>query len=67
MHDPLNAMSVRIAFTSADGEEHEEEWSSVERFRSWAVAERLVLSFTAYEADDDGEWVVVAKGQVGDA
>jgi hypothetical protein len=56
-------MSVRIAFTSADGEEREEEWSSVERFRSWAVAERLDLSFTAYE-EDDGEWVVVAKGRV---
>ena len=64
MHDPLQVMSVRIAFTSADGEEREEDWPSVERFRSWAVAERLELSFTAYEADDDGEWVVVAKGRV---
>ncbi len=64
MHDPLPLMSVRIAFTSADGEEREEDWPSVERFRSWAVAERLELSFTAYEADDDGEWVVVAKGRV---
>lgn len=58
-------MSVRIAFTTADGEDREEEWASVERFRSWAVGERLDLSFTAYEADDDGEWVVVAKGRVG--
>lgn len=57
-------MSVRIAFTSADGEEREEDWASVERFRSWAVAERLDVRFTAYEADDDGEWVVVAKGRV---
>lgn len=65
MHDPLQHMSVRIAFTSADGEEREEEWPSVERFRSWAVGERLDLSFTAYEADEDGEWVVVAKGRVG--
>ena len=31
----------------------------------WAVAERLDGHFTAYEADDDGEWVVVAKGRVG--
>ena len=58
-------MSVRIAFTTADGEEREEKWASVERFRSWAVAERLDLSFTAYEADADDEWVVVAKGRVG--
>ena len=58
-------MSVRIAFTSADGEEREEDWPSVERFRSWAVAERLELNFTAYEADEDDEWVVVAKGRVG--
>ncbi len=58
-------MSVRIAFTSADGEEREEEWPSIERFRSWAVAERLALAFTAYEEDEDGEWVVVEKGKVG--
>lgn len=59
-------MSVRVAFTSSDGEEHEEEWPSIERFRSWAVAERLEVNFTAYQEDDDGEWVVVAKGRVGD-
>ncbi len=59
-------MAVRIAFSSRDGEEREEEWASVERFRSWAVAERLDGSFTAYEADDDGEWVVIAKGRIGD-
>ncbi len=64
MHDPLRCMSVRIAFTSADGEEREEDWPSVERFRSWAVGERLDLRFTAYEADEDGEWVVVAKGRI---
>lgn len=58
-------MSVRVAFTSSDGEEHEEEWPSIERFRLWAVAEGLELAFTAYEADEDGEWVVVAKGRVG--
>jgi hypothetical protein len=45
-------MTVRIAFTTADGEEREEEWPSVERFRSWAVAEGLALSFTAYVADE---------------
>lgn len=59
-------MTVRIAFTSADGEEREEDWPSVERFRSWAVAERLDGSFTAYEADDDGEWVISERGRIGD-
>ena len=62
--DPLPRMSVMIAFTSADGEEREEEWPSVERFRLWAIAERLACTFTAYESDDDGEWVVVDKGRV---
>lgn len=57
-------VSVRIAFTSADGEEREEEWPSIERFRSWAVSEGLVISFSAYE-EDDGEWVLVEKGRVG--
>jgi hypothetical protein len=57
-------MSVMIAFTSADGEEREEEWPSVERFRLWAIGERLACTFTAYEADDDGEWVVTDKGRV---
>lgn len=59
------AMSIRIAFTSADGEEREEEWPSVERFRSWAVSERLEVNFTAYQEDADGEWIIVAKGRVG--
>ena len=58
-------MTVQIAFSSNDGEEREEEWASVERFRSWAVAERLDGHFTAYEAAGDGEWVVIAKGRMG--
>ena len=59
-------MTIRIAFTSADGEEREEEWPSIERFRSWAIAEGLSGSWTAYdqEEDGDGEWVVVDKGQL---
>jgi hypothetical protein len=58
-------MAVMIAFTSADGEEREERWESVERFRSWAVAERQVGTFTAYEQDEDGEWVVAGRGRIG--
>jgi hypothetical protein len=64
-HDSHAAhMSVMIAYTSADGEEREEQWPSIERFRNWAIAERLACSFTAYEADEDGEWVVIDKGRV---
>lgn len=62
---PCCSMAVRIAITTVDGEERDEDWASVERFRSWAVAEGLSLEFVAYEEDADGEWVVVAKGRVG--
>jgi len=58
-------MAVRISFTTSDGECRDEDWPSVERFRSWAVAEELSLSFTAYAEDSDGEWLVIAKGRVG--
>jgi hypothetical protein len=57
-------MRIRIVFTTTDGEEHEEQWSSVERFRSWAVAEGQELEFTAYEENDDGEWALVSRGRV---
>lgn len=56
-------MALRITFITADGDEGEETWPSVERFRSWAISEELELTFTAYEEDGD-EWVVVAKGRV---
>jgi hypothetical protein len=64
---PSASMTVRIAITTGDGEERDEDWPSVERFRSWAAAEGLTLDFVAYEEDADGEWVVVAKGRVGQA
>ena len=54
---------MRIAWISADGEEREETWSSLERFRTWALAEGLHCSWRAYEKDDD-EWLLVAEGRV---
>jgi hypothetical protein len=56
-----------IVFTSADGEEREERWDSVEAFRSWAISHDQAYAYTAYRADADGEWLVVAKGSVGHA
>lgn len=55
---------VQVRWVLADGEEREELWPSVERFRAWAKAEGLRATFTAYASDDDGEWAVVATGRV---
>ena len=54
---------VLIRWILADGEEREERWPSVERFRTWAKAEGLRVTFTAYE-EDDGEWVIADQGRV---
>ena len=56
-----------IVFTSPDGEEREERWDSVEAFRSWAVSHDQAYAYTAYRADQDGEWLVVDKGSIGSA
>lgn len=53
-----------IHFATADGEEREERWPSVEAFRSWALAQARRYRFTAYEEDEDGEWVVVDQGEI---
>jgi hypothetical protein len=58
---------VQISFTSADGEEREERWPSVEGFRLWALAQGLACTWSAYEEDADGEWAVVDSGRVGAA
>jgi hypothetical protein len=59
---------VLIAWRSLDGEEREERWSSVERFRWWAQANGLRCTWTAYSPplseDDDEEWVLLDQGQV---
>jgi hypothetical protein len=54
-----------IMFTSPDGEEREEEWDSVEAFRSWAIAHEAIYAFTVYREDEDGEWIVIEKGTSG--
>lgn len=54
-----------IVFTTPDGEEREEHWASVEAFRNWAISHQQAYAFTAYQADEDGEWLVVDKGRVG--
>lgn len=55
--------AVLIRWILADGEEREERWPSVERFRTWATAEGLRATFTVY-AEDDGDWVIVDQGRV---
>jgi hypothetical protein len=55
---------VLIAFTLGD-EEREERWPSIAAFRAWVMVNQLRVGYTAYAADDDGEWVVVEKGSLG--
>lgn len=61
---------VRITWRSADGEEREELWPSVERFRLWARAQGLRCAWTAYcqppdaTGDDDDEWLVLDLGHI---
>jgi hypothetical protein len=57
--------AVQVSYTSADGEEREETWPSVESFRAWAVIQGMAFTYTAYAEDDDGEWVVIDRGRVG--
>jgi hypothetical protein len=55
---------VRISWISRDGEEREETWPSVERFRVWALGEGLRCTWRAYSEDEDGEWMVIDEGRV---
>ena len=58
---------VLITWRSSDGEEREERWPSVERFRLWARANSLRCAWTAYclpqGEEDDEEWVLLDRGQ----
>ena len=58
---------VLISYRTADGEEREERWPSVERFRLWARTQGLHCAWTAYcqrpDDEDDDEWVVIDLGQ----
>lgn len=56
--------TIAITWTTKDGEEREEKWPSVEHFRAWAQAQGYGIRYTAYQEDDDGDWVVIDKGQI---
>lgn len=64
---------VLISWRTAAGEEHDERWPSVERFRLWALAQGLRCTWTAYcqppsavddraHDEDDDEWVIIDLG-----
>ncbi len=59
------AEDLLITYLSADGEERSERWPSIERFRAWALGQRLRCSWSAYAADDDGEWLLIDRGSLG--
>ncbi len=58
------ADQVLIVYVTSAGEEHEERWDSIARFRAWAMHQGA-LSYTAYVEDEDGEWVVTETGKAG--
>ena len=55
---------MRIHFCSDDGSELEEQWPSPDAFASWAIGECLSGSYTVYEEDEDGDWLITLKGVV---
>lgn len=55
---------VRIAWITADGEEREECWPSIERFRAWALGEGMRCTWRAYRDDGDGEWELADQGRI---
>jgi hypothetical protein len=58
---------VLISYATEDGEEREERWPSVESFLGWARKQTAPMRFTAYQEDDDGEWVIIDQGRSGGA
>ena len=56
--------NVLIVWTSAAGEEHEERWPSVERFRVWAAVQDQCIIYSAYAKDDDGDFAIIDKGRL---
>jgi hypothetical protein len=56
---------VVMCWRSADGEEREEAWPSIEAFLMWARAEGLRAAWRAYgEPDADGERPMLDEGRV---
>ncbi len=56
---------VMIAWRTGDGEERDERWPSLDRFLAWARADAVRCTWTCYEPDEDGEWVLIARGRIG--
>ena len=54
---------VIIHVETQDGEERDERWASVEKFRAWAAAEGFRGTWTAYEDDPEGEGAVLDSGR----
>lgn len=55
--------AVLISWTAAEGGEQDETWPSLDAFLSWAAAERLSGSYRCYEADEDGDWLLIGQGR----
>jgi len=53
-----------IVWWTADGEEHQERWPTIDAFLSWAAAEGCEGRYTAYREDEDGDLVVIEKGRL---
>lgn len=53
-----------IEWTSPDGEEHHERWDTIDAFLSWAAGEDLRGRWVAYEEDEDGDGVLIARGEI---
>jgi hypothetical protein len=57
--------AILVCWTTADGEEREEQWPSLERFRAWAQAEGVTCAWRAYAEAEDGEWELTDEGRIG--
>ena len=55
---------LRIEWITSDGEEHCEPWDTIDAFLSWAAGEGLRGRWVAYEEDEDGDGVVIDKGEL---
>ena len=51
---------IQIHWWTAD-QEHEEDWESLDSFLSWCASEGLDPEWTAYQADEDGDWIPFAR------
>lgn len=57
--------TLRVCWSDAEGDEHEERWPSLAAFLAWAEGEGLVCRWSAYRDDADGEGELIARGVTG--